>query len=187
MRRQRDPAPGRALQADHPQPRAAGHRWRAAPDRHPRRRDRRGPRPTTSTPTPGRGGPGSWNKCDAGRSAYCVQQGPRSAASTSATARRPTAAAADGRGPDWLVARASEEAPRAASSGRRPRARRSCCRAARGQWVSLSALNNLRRLEPAVVEAWYHRYALDLRRLNAEAARRACCSVVLTRGARRAA
>lgn len=73
--------------------------------------------------------------------------------------------------PDWLVARASEETPRSCliwgdamedTAVVRPRK-------ARGQWVSLSALNNLRRLE--IVKAsklWYDRYALDLRRLNAE-------------------
>ena len=73
--------------------------------------------------------------------------------------------------PDWLVARASEEAPRSCliwgdaledTAVVRPRK-------ARGQWVSLSALNNLRRLEPAKAsKLWYDRYALDLRRLNAE-------------------
>ena len=73
--------------------------------------------------------------------------------------------------PDWLVARASEGAPRSCliwgdaledTAVVRPRK-------ARGQWVSLSALNNLRRLEPAKAsKLWYDRYALDLRRLNAE-------------------
>ena len=60
--------------------------------------------------------------------------------------------------PDWLVARASEEAPRscliwgdAADDTKVVRPRK-----AKGQWVSLSALNALRRTEPLKASRlWY--------------------------------
>lgn len=75
--------------------------------------------------------------------------------------------------PDWVCAVSSPGKPRScliwgdAEDGCavvRPR------KAGAQQWVTLSALNGLRRTEPAKASAlWYDKYALDLRRFNAEA------------------
>lgn len=74
--------------------------------------------------------------------------------------------------PDWVCATSTPDAPKpcliwgdAADDTKVVRPRK-----AKGQWVSLSALNALRRTEPLKASRlWYDKYLLDLRRFNDEA------------------
>ena len=74
--------------------------------------------------------------------------------------------------PDWVCALSTAECPKscliwgdAAEDTKVVRPRK-----APDQWVSLSALNALRRTEPVKASRlWYDKYALDLRRFNDEA------------------